>query len=172
LGVSAESRVGVCARALPAKVLGQLAVLKAGGAYLPLDPGHPRARLAAIVQDAAPASGPPLVLTEPGLAELFAATDALCIDLDPSGGEWEEESAEELPPTAGAALAVVVYTSGSTGRPKGVGIGHAAILNLIRWHWATAGVVPGDRAALIASPGFDAAILETWPHLAAGASLQ
>src|SRR5262249_9106032 len=68
-------------------------------------------------------------------------------------------------------LAYVIYTSGSTGRPKGVEITHGNLNNLIDWHNTAFGVTADDRAGHVAGLGFDAAVWEIWPHLAAGASL-
>jgi acyl-coenzyme A synthetase/AMP-(fatty) acid ligase/acyl carrier protein len=68
-------------------------------------------------------------------------------------------------------LAYVIYTSGSTGRPKGVEITHSNLLNLVHWHQSAFSVSSSDRATMLASPGFDAAVWEIWPYLSAGASL-
>ena len=68
-------------------------------------------------------------------------------------------------------LAYIIFTSGSTGRPKGVQITHGSLNNLVTWHQRAFNVSPVDRATLLASPGFDAAVWEIWPYLAAGASL-
>jgi acyl-coenzyme A synthetase/AMP-(fatty) acid ligase/acyl carrier protein len=65
----------------------------------------------------------------------------------------------------------VIYTSGSTGEPKGVEITHASLENLIHWHQEAFAVVSSDRAAQVASPGFDAAVWELWPYLTAGAAV-
>src|SRR6185295_10059685 len=68
-------------------------------------------------------------------------------------------------------LAYVIYTSGSTGQPKGVEITHGSLMNLVSWHRSAFEVNADDRASLLAGVGFDAAVWETWPYLAAGASL-
>ncbi|HEV8491010.1 MAG TPA: amino acid adenylation domain-containing protein, partial [Candidatus Angelobacter sp.] len=69
-------------------------------------------------------------------------------------------------------LAYVIYTSGSTGRPKGVEIEHRGLLNLVHWHQHQYGITPQDRGSQLAGAGFDASVWETWPYLAAGASLE
>ena len=66
----------------------------------------------------------------------------------------------------------MIYTSGSTGRPKGVEIEHRGLLNLVHWHQHKYGITPQDRGSQVAGPGFDASVWETWPYLAAGASLE
>src|SRR5437660_11244901 len=68
-------------------------------------------------------------------------------------------------------LAYVIYTSGSTGQPKGVQITHASLSNLVQWHLEAFSVTSADRVTQLASLGFDAAVWETWPCLAAGAGL-
>src|SRR4029079_11857528 len=68
-------------------------------------------------------------------------------------------------------LAYVIYTSGSTGVPKGVEIQHRGLSNLVHWHQSTYGIKTEDRATLLASPAFDAAVWEIWPYLSAGASI-
>ncbi len=68
-------------------------------------------------------------------------------------------------------LAYVIYTSGSTGQPKGVEVTHGNLRNLLQWHGRAFQVTPADRASQLASLGFDAAVWEVWPHLAAGASV-
>ncbi|HVG20949.1 MAG TPA: non-ribosomal peptide synthetase, partial [Blastocatellia bacterium] len=68
-------------------------------------------------------------------------------------------------------LAYALYTSGSTGRPKGVEVQHSSLMNLVSWHNRAYEITPSDRASLVAGPSFDASVWETWPYLAAGASL-
>ncbi|HEX2270710.1 MAG TPA: non-ribosomal peptide synthetase, partial [Pyrinomonadaceae bacterium] len=130
--------------------VGQLGILKAGGAYLPIDPSYPRERLSFLLED----SGVSLLITQQQIVESFSCNAENC---------ETDVNAENL--------AYVIYTSGSTGRPKGVEITHGSLLNLVRWHHKAFDVTPGDRASLLASVGFDAAVWETWPYLSAGASL-
>ena len=116
-GVGPETIVGLCVERSFEMIVGLLGVLKAGGAYLPIDPDYPRERILFMIEDAAPA----LVLTQDHLRERLPETvQTLRLDAD-----WEEiarERAENPAPTATPQnLAYVIYTSGSTGRPKGVG---------------------------------------------------
>src|SRR5437868_3887916 len=70
-----------------------------------------------------------------------------------------------------ATLAYVIFTSGSTGRPKGVGVSHGSLANLMRWRKVAYPLNPQDRTTLLCSPGFDVAVWDTWPTLAAGGTL-
>ncbi len=149
-------------------VVGALGILKAGAAYVPIDPDVPADRLAFMLDDA----GPAVVVTVEALAGRLPAGRPLIV-LD--GGAERADAGPPAPPGgAGAAphhLAYVVYTSGSTGRPKGVELTRAGLLNLVAWHRRAFALTAADRSALMASPGFDASVWEVWPVLAAGACL-
>ncbi|HEX3527349.1 MAG TPA: amino acid adenylation domain-containing protein [Thermoanaerobaculia bacterium] len=165
-GAGPEVRVALCAGPTVHRVVGSLAVLLAGGAYVLLDPEAPPERLAFLVAD----SGAAVVLAERSLAGRFHGCAAALVELEDIAEDGEPGPLPDSP--AGPEnLAYIVYTSGSTGLPKGVAVSHAGLLNLVRWHSSTYGLIPGDRATLIANPAFDAAVWETWPCLAAGASL-
>ncbi|HMB52205.1 MAG TPA: amino acid adenylation domain-containing protein, partial [Thermoanaerobaculia bacterium] len=166
-GVGPETVVAVCIEGSPDMVVALLSTLKAGGAYLPLDPSHPPERLAATVADARA----PVVVTREVWRRRFADVRAEVVALD-GDREIRCESAER--PALGvapASLAYVIYTSGSTGRPKGVELHHAGLAHLVAWHHRRYAVGPCDRASQVASPSFDAAVWEIWPYLAAGASV-
>ena len=168
LGVGPEVRVGICAERTPERVIAIVAVLKAGGVYVSLDPSYPRERLAYLVTDARTA----VLLTESRLLDRLPESAATVIAFDrPEPGEAPVDGALEPAETGPESLAYVVYTSGSTGRPKGVAIPHRGLLNLVRWHCATYGLTAADRGTLVASPAFDASVWEMWPLLAAGGSL-
>ena len=169
-GVGPEVRVGVCCEPSPAMVVAVLAVLKAGGAYLPLDPGHPEERLAYTLGDA----GAPVLLTQRSLLPLLAAAPGRVVAVDEPGLLDSGEAARPAGVERRARpdnLAYVIYTSGSTGRPKGTELTHAGLVNLIAWHLREYRLGPGDRTTQIASPAFDASVWEIWPTLAAGAAL-
>ncbi|HEY0783342.1 MAG TPA: amino acid adenylation domain-containing protein, partial [Thermoanaerobaculia bacterium] len=177
LGVGAEVRVGVLLPRSIELVVAVLAIVKAGGAYVPLDPSYPAERHALLLEDAWQGIERPVLLSRRSLVERlgdrFAETGARLLDI----GEIETEEAAarvaanlDLAP-APESTAYVIYTSGSTGRPNGVEVAHRSLSNLVRWHQATYGVVPEDRATLVAGPGFDASVWELWPYLTAGASL-
>ncbi|HEX5761474.1 MAG TPA: amino acid adenylation domain-containing protein [Thermoanaerobaculia bacterium] len=169
LGVGCEVPVAVLLERSPETVVAALAVLKAGGAYLPLDPAYPAERLAWLVADGRVGA----VVTEESLAHRVAAAGAPLVVLDAVERPWGQEEAAPLPlaDPPPQALAYVIYTSGSTGKPKGVEVAHGSLLNLVAWHRRTYRVAAADRATQLAGPAFDASVWEVWPYLTAGASL-
>ena len=171
LGVGPDVVVGLCAPRSPEMVVGALGILKAGGAYLPLDPTYPAARLAFMLDD----GQVPVVVTGHCVKNRVPSGLHEMIILDELGRVIESPP---LPPTTPSqvtaspkSLAYVIYTSGSTGQPKGVEITHESLLNLVHWHQHAFRVTSADRASQVAKVGFDAAVWEIWPYLAAGASL-
>ncbi len=171
LGAGPEVPVGVLLERSPELVVAELAALKTGGAYLPLDPVYPPERLAFMLEDAGVAA----LVTDRAHAGLVAGVAVPVLVLD----EMAELAAlpdSNLPdaatdPAAAARLAYVIYTSGSTGHPKGVEVTHGGLANLVAWHRQVYGVGVEDRATLVAGPAFDASVWEVWPYLTAGASL-
>lgn len=145
-----------------------LGVLKTGAAYLPLDPAYPSERLAFMLNDARPR----VLITTQHVAAQLPAGPWQVIAIDRDQAEIRRESTVS-PDTqiSNETLAYVIYTSGSTGQPKGVAITHGSLMNLVSWHRSAFEVTAEDRASLLAGVGFDAAVWETWPYLAAGASL-
>lgn len=167
-GVGPEVLVGICLNRSVEMVVGSLAILKAGGAYVPLDPVYPPERLSFLLED----SGVSLLITQQHLVENLPRSTVEAVFLDGNESNFGQQPTENCENAATAEnLAYVIYTSGSTGRPKGVEITHRSLLNLVRWHQTAFEVTPDDRASLLASVGFDAAVWETWPYLSAGASL-
>lgn len=165
-GVTADVLVGICMSRSPEMVVAALAVLKAGGAYLPMDPDYPAERLNYMIQDARVR----VVLTTDDMARLMPVDcEKVLVDVR-SGAPQHSEKPRSCAVTSDH-LAYVIYTSGSTGQPKGVQIPHRGLENLIKWHQRAFSVVPADRASQVASFGFDAAVWEVWPYLAAGASV-
>ncbi|HYG65086.1 MAG TPA: amino acid adenylation domain-containing protein, partial [Thermoanaerobaculia bacterium] len=155
-------------------VVAALAVLKAGAAYLPIDPCYPADRVAFMVEDA----GASVALTRTTLAASLPSQCELALLVDLVGGAgtvWEilaEESGADLGvDIQPESLAYVIYTSGSTGRPKGVAVQHASLTNLVHWHIRSYELTAEDRGCLTAGPAFDASVWELWPCLAAGARL-
>jgi amino acid adenylation domain-containing protein len=164
--------IAMCLRRSLAMIVGALGILKAGAAYLPLDPALPIARLRFVLQDAQPAA----VVTDESVAARLALSAHPVLMLDATGRLTRTElvGAGAMPATTDLVpenLAYVIYTSGSTGQPKGVEITHGSLQNLICWHQGAFTVTPQDLATQLASPGFDAAVWEVWPYLTAGATL-
>ena len=166
MGVRPDVPVGLCLERSPMMAVGALAVLKAGGAYLPLDPSYPKERIAFLLSDAKPR----VVITQAKMQQrLPNRWETLVLD----SGLPDVTQADSLSVDRGTAdnLAYIIYTSGSTGQPKGVEITHRSLLNLIFWHLRAFRITPADRTTQLASLGFDAAVWELWPYLTAGASV-
>ncbi|HEX6913075.1 MAG TPA: amino acid adenylation domain-containing protein, partial [Longimicrobium sp.] len=171
LGVGPHARVAICVERSPEMVVGVLGVLKAGGAWVPLDPAYPAERLRYMLEDGAPG----VVLTQASIAaarpELFAGLGAevLCLDAPVWGDAPDTDPARGgLTPDD---LAYVIYTSGSTGRPKGVMVAHRNAANLVAAQALTLGVRPESRVLQFASFSFDASVFEMVMALCQGASL-
>ncbi|GAA3871758.1 amino acid adenylation domain-containing protein [Streptomyces sedi] len=159
-GVGVESRVGVLLRRGPDLVVALLAVLKAGAAYLPLDPAHPPARLATLLGEA----DARLVLTEPGLTDRLAGSPARPLPVAAEG-----ESDADLGVTASPqSLAYLVYTSGSTGTPKGVMVEHRNLVNYVCWCLDAYRPLGGTGSPLYSSMAFDLPVTSLFPALLSG----
>ncbi|HEX8558732.1 MAG TPA: amino acid adenylation domain-containing protein [Pyrinomonadaceae bacterium] len=170
LGVSAEQVVGVCLNRSAAAPVATFGVLGAGGAYLPLDPGHPAERLRYIIEQ----SGARLLLTERSLLPSLpdVGCPVLCLD-----DEDVRAALSARPATSPGVsphpeqLAYVIFTSGSTGRPKGVMTPHRGLFNLAESLRRAMGQGPGGRVLQFASPGFDASLYELLIAVGGGATL-
>ncbi|WP_326558141.1 non-ribosomal peptide synthetase/MFS transporter [Micromonospora sp. NBC_01796] len=165
-GVTRGSLVGVCLEQSAELAMALLGVLRAGAAYVPLDPEQPPARLGTIMADARPA----LVLTTSDLADRFESVATVRLD------EVRDEIAGHSPlaPEPVAApddLAYVIFTSGSTGRPKGVAVAHRQVRNYLDGVTAQIGVVPAARWALLQSLSFDFAVTVFYLGLASGGAV-
>jgi amino acid adenylation domain-containing protein len=167
-GVGAEQVVGLYLDRSPEMVVAALAVLKAGGAYLPMQPGSPRDRIEFMLRDAGVAT----VLSSSDLAGHLSSDGYEVVALDKDSDKIAAHRAT-LPACSidERDLAYVIYTSGSTGQPKGVEVLHRGLSNLVSWHLSAFHVTASDRASHVAALGFDAAVWELWPYLAAGASV-
>ncbi|MFG1678319.1 amino acid adenylation domain-containing protein [Micromonospora sp. NPDC049282] len=166
LGVGPDTVVGLLLPREPDLIVAMLAVLKAGGAFLPLDPAYPAERIRYMLDDAAPV----LVLTDAAHAGGVPSATVRVEVVD-------HDACRTLPagppahPVDGESLAYVIYTSGSTGRPKGVGVPHRALLNLRHAQNQHLDVRPGDQVLQFASPSFDASVWELTMSLSNGATL-
>ncbi|MDE3154023.1 MAG: amino acid adenylation domain-containing protein, partial [Acidobacteriota bacterium] len=165
-GVGPGTLVGICLERSIEMVAAVIGVLKAGAAYLPLDPVNPDLRLRALLDDA----GTRVVITQRSLAPRVAAEGVRLLDLEAPDG-WRSSHAP-VDPGLGIhpeSPIYVLYTSGSTGRPKGTVLPHRAMTNLIRWHLRT--LTGGQRTLQLASLGFDASFHEFFATLGSGGSL-
>lgn len=167
-GAGPEVLVGICCERSPNMLVGVLGILKAGAAYVPLDPAYPKDRLAVILEDAKA----PLVLTQRSLLETLPQSigQAICLDTD-----WPHialESAEtpdsQVKPEN---LSYVLFTSGSTGRPKGVAIEHRNSASFIQW--AQTVFTPQELSGTLFSTSlcFDLSVFEMFVPLSAGGKI-
>ncbi|SFJ64597.1 non-ribosomal peptide synthetase [Thermoflavimicrobium dichotomicum] len=167
-GIGSGTLVGICTERSPEYLIGLLGIVKAGGAYVSMDPTYPAERLAYMISDSEVSA----VLTQAHLADRIESGSAsiLCLDRD-----WhliaEEPTEEPVIEKDIDQLAYMIYTSGSTGKPKGVMITHRSLLNLVFWHQREYQLTPQDRTTLVAGTAFDASVWEVWPTLASGATL-
>jgi amino acid adenylation domain-containing protein len=168
LGIGPEVPVGICLERSFDQITACLAVLKAGGAFLPLDPSWPEERIKFLLDDARA----PVVITTALRAEQLAGENRVAVAPERDGGIIARFDAREFSANVKREnLAYVIFTSGSTGEPKGVEVTHGNLLNLIFWHRSAFGITAADRASHLAGLGFDASIWEVWPYLTAGASV-
>ncbi len=162
--------VGICVERSLEMVIGLLGILKAGAAYVPLDPNYPQERLQYMLQDAAPA----VVLTQDKLRTLLT-TRAHLIPLDSPSTDFDELPPGNLPTAdlglTPSSLVYVIYTSGSTGRPKGTAMAHGSMANLIEWHRHTLPAGGGRRVLQFAALSFDVAFQEIFSTLCTGGTL-
>ncbi|HVG43089.1 MAG TPA: amino acid adenylation domain-containing protein, partial [Longimicrobium sp.] len=152
LGVGPDVRVGICVERVPELVVAVLGVLKAGGAYLPLDPGYPRERLLDMVRDCAPV----VMLTQGALAGRLAGLELPLLALDEDAPSWAGQPATD-PERAALTpehLTYVIYTSGSTGRPKGVEMTHRGAQNLLHWYLGATRISERDAVLVVTSFSF------------------
>ncbi len=166
-GVGPDVLVGVAAERSVEMVLALLGIAKAGGAYLPLDPEHPRDRLAGTIAEI----GLTLVLAQAHLLDRLpqlAGVEVVALE------GWDLSGYADAAPDVAwhpEGLAYCITTSGSTGKPKAVGNSHKGLLNRLQWMQAEYGIGPGDRVLQKTPYGFDVSVWEFFWPLMAGACL-
>nr|MBC8803413.1 amino acid adenylation domain-containing protein [Pseudomonas congelans] len=166
-GVQPDSRVGICVERSAEMVVGLLAILKAGGGYVPLDPAYPAERIAYMLQDSAPAA----VLVQTATQGLLADVSVPVINLDLS--HWQDESVQnpQVKGLTSAHLAYLIYTSGSTGLPKGVMIEHRNTVNFLTWAHKAFDSSALEKTLFSTSLNFDLAVYECFAPLTSGGSI-
>ncbi|KKO52294.1 non-ribosomal peptide synthetase module [Paenibacillus sp. DMB20] len=168
-GAGPEQIVGIIAPPSLEMIVGLLAILKTGAAYLPIDPAYPAERISYMLKD----SDSRLCLLVPGV-ELDRRVQYAGEFVNASVAathEWSNETSLGFSHAGSDNLAYVIYTSGSTGRPKGVMVEHRSLVNLCTWHIHEFGVTEKDKAIKYAGFGFDASVWEIFPYLMAGAEI-
>ncbi|HEX7835949.1 MAG TPA: AMP-binding protein, partial [Kofleriaceae bacterium] len=169
-GVGRGAIVGICLVRCPEMVIGLFAILKAGAAYMPIEPDYPEDRIRYMLADA----GVRCVLTTSACAADVAEHPVTAIVLDEladTGGEGEDEGEAPQPELSPEDLAYVIFTSGSTGQPKGVMISHGAIDNRLQWMQAEYQLTPADRVMQKTPYTFDVSVWEFFWPLSVGATL-
>lgn len=166
LGVVSGGSVVICMERSFDWIVAALGIMRAGAAYVPLDAAWPDSRLRLAVHD----SGATVVVARAALLDRLRVN---ALGVDPYRDAEAIAAAAAMPCEVihPDSLAYVIYTSGSTGVPKGVEIAHANLAHLVHWHRNAFDVMQRDRVSHLMGLGFDAAVLEIWPHLCAGATL-
>ncbi|VVP22676.1 Linear gramicidin synthase subunit B [Pseudomonas fluorescens] len=169
LGVAPDRLVGIAVERSVEMIVGLLAILKAGGTYVPLDPAYPQDRLAYMIED----SGLQLLLTQSHLQTQLSIPEGLQTLLLDQPQDWLAAYPTSAPNVAvtGEHLAYTIYTSGSTGKPKGVMVRHAALSNFVASMVEQPGIVATDRMLSLTTFSFDIFGLEIYGPLLAGAAV-
>ncbi|MEO3972429.1 amino acid adenylation domain-containing protein [Streptomyces sp. CAU 1734] len=166
-GVGPDTRVAVLAPRSAELITGLLGIALAGGAYVPVDPGHPADRIAFVLADAAPGAILCTTETRPMVPPEFAGP-VLILDGPPPPDE--PGGRVRVAPDADH-TAYVIYTSGSTGTPKGAAVTWGGLRNLVAERTQRYALGPDTRLAQLVSPSFDVSMADIWPTLCAGGRL-
>ncbi|UJB40280.1 amino acid adenylation domain-containing protein [Streptomyces sp. A1-5] len=166
-GVGPEDLVALALPGAAGMVVAMLAVLKAGAAYLPVDPAYPAARIRYLLEDARPK----LLITDSVVREQLPPVDVPFVVMDDSASWSVGHASGPGGAVSVAGPAYVIYTSGSTGRPKGVVVTHASVVSHMAWLADHLGLTVEDRVLARTSPSFDASVWEIWLPLLHGASV-
>jgi len=166
-GAGPAARVGICMRRIPWLVASELAVLIAGGTFVPLDLDQPGERLRAIAEDA----GIEFALVDSAGAELLAGVVGQLIAVDSGSDETALDAVGEFGSVAPRDVAYIMYTSGSTGRPKGAMISHGNLAAFAAAANQHLGGTVGYRQAAFAAIGFDVSVYEFFAPLVCGSSI-
>ncbi|WP_408953367.1 amino acid adenylation domain-containing protein [Lysobacter sp. Hz 25] len=167
LGVRADDRVAICLERGPSLVAGVLGILKAGAAYVPLDPNYPPDRLAYMLADSAPMA----LLSQTSLSGLLGEVEVSVLSADDAALADQPEHDPVVDGLTARHLAYVIYTSGSTGQPKGVAIEHANAANFVAWANANFSAEQLRDTLFSTSINFDLAVYELFAPLSIGATI-
>jgi amino acid adenylation domain-containing protein len=168
LGVGPENLVGICVERSIEMLVAVMATLKAGGAYLPLDPTYPEARLDFMLRD----SDAKVVISQERLLAVVPNYTGATVCFDRDSALIDGCSSENLPHAADAGnIAYVIYTSGSTGTPKGTLIEHRSLVSFVNAAGYEYGIAAADRVLQFASLNFDTSAEEIFPALVTGATV-
>lgn len=170
-GVGAESRIALIAERSREMIIGLLGILKAGAAYVPLDPSDPEERLARLLDD----SGAGLIVTTPDLTARLPSGPRSVIIVSASSPDEpaaEGSARRRLPEVSPSQACYVIYTSGSTGQPKGVVVEHRQVLAYLRALAHRTGWNGEGRTAVVQPLSVDATVTSLFPPLFAGGTLQ
>ncbi|MGG3181746.1 amino acid adenylation domain-containing protein, partial [Priestia megaterium] len=168
-GVQPDSRIGLLMERSIDMIVGLLAILKSGGAYVPIDPEYPVERIQYILDDAEV----PMVLSQASLINTLEPQvdfKGQWLDMQDSN-VYDEQASNLIPVTKLSDLAYVIYTSGTTGKPKGVMVEHKGIPNLINYFKRELNTSNKDRFGQFASTSFDVSVEEIWVSLLSGTCL-
>ncbi|MBF1989864.1 non-ribosomal peptide synthetase [Fischerella thermalis] len=169
LGVDSEKLVGICVERSSLMVIGVLGILKAGAAYVPIDPNYPAERKEFILAD----TQMPLLLTQASLAANLKADNITTICLDTDWNAINQQPQENpVSKTNAQNLAYVIYTSGSTGKPKGTLIEHYGLVNYLNWCTQAYKVEQGSGTLVHSSLGFDLTITSLFSPLLVGSQVE
>ncbi|WP_339226903.1 bacitracin non-ribosomal peptide synthetase BacA [Bacillus sp. FSL K6-0972] len=165
-GVKPDTLVGIMMERSSDMITAILGVLKAGGAYLPIDPEYPLERMRYMAFD----SQVKVIISDVPLGKGLTAESIELIHMaDERIAEQDRSDIDNV--NQSGDLAYVIYTSGSTGKPKGVMIEHQSLINLCRWHQSCFEVGQNDNSSIYASISFDAFVWELFPYITAGATV-
>jgi amino acid adenylation domain-containing protein len=167
LGAGPEVMVALCAERSVELIAGLLGILKAGGSYVPMDPGYPADRITFMLED----TRAPILLTQRSLVGTLPAHGAKAVCLDEFNWERPDALPDSQPGAVPSNLSHVIYTSGSTGRPKGVAIEHRSAVNLVSW--AQSIFTPEELSGVLFATSicFDLSVFEMFVTLASGGTL-
>ncbi|MCW8128216.1 non-ribosomal peptide synthetase [Microbulbifer halophilus] len=166
-GVQPEDRVGLCIDRSLAQFVSVLAILKAGAAYVPLDPEHPDERLRLVAEQA----GISILLTQLEYRSRVVLEGAPVIEVDVQALAAGHCSSNRRGTVSPEQLAYLIYTSGSTGQPKGISVSHSSVLNLVAAMQCRPGFSSNDRLLAITTFSFDMSVVEMFLPLCSGGTV-